>query len=398
MVPVGSLTGLEGGIIPIVPGCVAISTENLQKMQLNPTEMQVTVGAGVRKSTLEKFLKPHNMFFPPDPGSDSCMGGQASTGSSGTTSVKYGTFKENVITLTVVTPEGKLIPLTRTRTRKSSTGYDLTRVFMGSEGTLGIITELVLRIQMIPKVITGALYRFDSLESAVNCVLNAFAKRIDELARGELMSDQAIREANAHFGSQYAVGPTLCVEFHATDEESAQKGQRKFDQAASHAVHREVVSTKEALDTLWKVRRSAYHSTMNSRKGEKGLKVWATDCCVPLPSLPKAITTAELDYLRIFGRSVSIVAHIFDGNFHCTIPYIPSEVKQCEAFEICLAQVALSCGGTVSGEHGVGIGKLKFLQQEHGEVALDVARRIKAALDPRNLMNPGKLIPPRSLL
>jgi len=162
-------------------------------------------------------------------------------------------------------------------------------------------------------------------------------------------------------------------------------------------VHREVVSTKRDLDTLWKVRRSAYYSTLHSRVGARGLKVWATDCCVPLPALPRAITMAEKDYTSIFGTSVSIVAHIFDGNFHCTIPYIPSEVPQCEAFEARLAHVALSCGGTVSGEHGVGMGKLKFLQQEHGNVALDVARRIKTALDPRNLMNPGKLLPRANL-
>jgi len=333
------------------------------------------------------------MFFPPDPGSDSSLGGQASTGSSGTTSVKYGTFKENVITLTVVTAEGNIIPLTRARTRKNSTGYDLTRVYLGSEGTLGVITELVLRVQKLPTVVTGALYRFNTLEAAVNCVLVAASMRIDELARGELMSDQAIREANANFGSQYTVGPTLCIEFHANDEESARRAQRKFDEAASGAVHREAVDTKESLDTLWKVRRAAYYSTMNSRKGAPGLMVWATDCCVPLPSLPKAIITAEEDYKRIFGRSVSIVAHIFDGNFHCTIPYVPSEIPQCESFEASLAQLALACGGTVSGEHGVGMGKLRFLEQEHGEVALDISRRIKAALDPKNLMNPGKLLP-----
>lgn len=394
MVPVGSLTGLEAGAVPLAPGCVAISTAKLQKIELNATEMQVRVGAGVLKSSLEKFLKPQGMFFPPDPGSDSSLGGQASTGSSGTTSVKYGTFKENVVTLTVVTAEGKVIPLTRARTRKSSTGYDLTHLYMGSEGTLGIITELVLRVQRIPNVITGALYRFNSLDAAVNCVLSASALHINELARGELMSNTAIQEANSHLGTNYPVGPTLCVEFHAEDEEAAQLAQARFDQTAIKAVFREAVSTKADLDALWKMRRSAYYSTKHSRKGEPGLKVWATDCCVPLPALPAIVPVAEKEFIKLFGRSVSIVAHIFDGNFHCTIPYIPSEIPKCEEFEAFLAQLALSCGGTVSGEHGVGVGKVRFLQQEHGEEALAVARALKAALDPKNLMNPGKLVPP----
>jgi len=398
MVPVGSLSGLEGGALPLFPGSVAISTEKMQKIELIQPEMQVRVGAGVLKTTLAEFLEPHNMFFPPDPGSNPSMGGQASTGSSGTTSCKYGTFKENVVTLTVVTAEGRIITQSRPRTRKSSTGYDLTRLYMGSEGTLGIITELVLRIQYKPAVATGAMYRFDSTESAVKCVLRASAMRIEELARGELMSATAIREANAHFKANYTVGPTLCVEFHASDAETAKKAQERFDQAASHALDRVAVSNQDELTQLWKVRRGAYFSTLASRKGETDLKVWATDCCVPLPELPRAVTMAEQEYEKIFGgRSVSIVAHIFDGNFHCTIPFVPSEIPLCEEFEARLADVTLTCGGTVSGEHGVGLGKVKFLPREHGEVALDIWRRIKCALDPKNLLNAGKLIPPARL-
>ncbi|KAF4671148.1 hypothetical protein FOZ61_005371 [Perkinsus olseni] len=391
----GAGTGLEGGAI-LARGLhgVVLSTEKLKTIDFDETSMSCWVGAGVRKTQLNKYLNKFGCCFQCDPGSDASIGGQASTGASGTTSVRYGTFKENVVSLTVVTPSGDVIENTRRLVRKNSTGLDLTRLYLGSEGSLGVITKVCVKVTRHPKVIAGGIICFPSVEKAVEAVLEISKSNIPDLSRGELMTGAAVRQGNAFFGCKYTELPSLCFECQCSDFKAADRACCEVMDIAKTCGGTDIRATdnKDALDTLWTLRRGAFYSTKNTRRGEKGISVFVSDACVPLVNLPKVITETENIYQSIFHNvdTLCIVAHIFDGNFHAMIPTKEDEVDKIEEFSDRLADIVLEAGGSVSGEHGVGLGKARYVEREFGTSGIKVMQRVKEALDPRGIMNPGK--------
>ncbi|EEQ99686.1 D-lactate dehydrogenase, putative [Perkinsus marinus ATCC 50983] len=399
----GAGTGLEGGAI-LAKGLdgVVLSTENLKNIDFDETAMSCWVGAGVRKTQLNKYLNKFGCCFQCDPGSDASIGGQASTGASGTTSVRYGTFKENVLSLTVVTPSGEVIENTRRLVRKNSTGLDLTRLYLGSEGSLGVITKVCVKVSRQPQVIAGGVICFPSVEKAVEAVLEISKNNIPDLSRGELMTGAAVRQGNAFFGCQYTELPSLCFECHCSDYKAADRACCDVMEIAKKCGGTDIRATndKDALETLWTLRRGAFYSTKNTRRGEKGISVFVSDACVPLVNLPKVITETENIYQDIFHNvdTLCIVAHIFDGNFHAMIPTKEEEVDKIEEFSDRLANIVLDAGGSVSGEHGVGLGKARYVEREFGMTGIKVMQQVKQALDPRGIMNPGKSFYMRSRL
>jgi D-lactate dehydrogenase (cytochrome) len=331
-------------------------------------------------------------MFPLDPGADATIGGMASTRASGTTAVRYGTMREAVLGLMVVTADGRGVK-TGTRARKSAAGYDLTRLFVGAEGTLGIITEVTLRLHGRPEAIAAATCWFASIDQAVASVITIVQLGIP-VARIELLDEAQIDAVNRHSRLNHPVAPTLFFEFHgmstaaveeharAAGEIVAEHGGRDFSRALS----------PEARARLWQARHDAYYAALALKPGSRG---WTTDVCVPISRLADCIRETKAD-LAATGILGPLVGHVGDGNFHLVIPVnpeAPNDLSAAEQLTDRLVARALAMDGTCSGEHGVGIGKKRFLEAEHGEAALHVMRAIKHALDPHNLMNPGKVLP-----
>jgi D-lactate dehydrogenase (cytochrome) len=329
------------------------------------------------------------VFFSVDPGADASIGGMAATGASGTTSVRYGTMRENVLSLTVVTAQGEIVR-TRSRARKSSAGYDLTRLFVGSEGTLGLITEVTLRVQPTPEAMTAAACAFPTLDAAVDTVIEVLAHAIP-VARIELCDDVQIDAVNRHFDLDMPVAPTLLLEFHGTPRET--EAQARDVEAIAH--EHGVLGFDWAADeterrALWHARHGAYESARALRPGSEG---FTTDACVPISNLAACIKETKQD-LDASGLLAPIVGHVGDGNFHLAIlvdPDDPEELQRAKDLNDRLVRRAIAYDGTCTGEHGVGYGKSAFLELEHGPHALDMMRAIKTALDPENLFNPGKV-------
>ncbi len=391
IVPFGAGSSLEGHTLPIRGGvCVDMSLMN-RVIAIRPDDMDCTVEAGLTRNELNDAARKHGVFFPIDPGANATLGGMTSTRASGTNAVRYGTMRENVLALKVVLASGEIIH-TGSRARKSSAGYDLTRLFVGAEGTLGIITEVTLRLYPIPEAISSAVVSFPTLDDAVAAVTETMQVGIP-MARIELLDETMIGAVNAFAGLTYPVQPTLFLEFHGSTEGVAEQVQQARDIMGAHgggdfdwATH------EEDRQRLWKARHNAYYAALALRPGARSL---STDVCVPISRLAECIHETKVD-LADTPLLAPLVGHVGDGNFHLLFlidPSNPDEVAEANRLNERLVRRALAMEGTSTGEHGVGIGKAKFMRAEHG-AALEVMRSLKLALDPLNLMNPGKILPP----
>ncbi|HVR68060.1 MAG TPA: FAD-linked oxidase C-terminal domain-containing protein [Verrucomicrobiae bacterium] len=385
----GTGTSLEGHVAALHGGiCLDLSRMN-NVLRVSAEDLDVTVQAGVTRKQLNEHLKDVGLFFPIDPGADASLGGMAATRASGTNAVRYGTMRENVLGLTVVTADGRIIK-TGGRARKSAAGYDLTRIFVGSEGTLGVITEVTLRLYGVPEAISAAVGSFPTIEDAVNTVIQTIQTGIP-VARIELLDEVQMDAVNRYAKFDYPVQPTLFFEFHGTAAGVAEQAAMVKEIAGGYGVGDfRWASKAEERNRLWQARHNAYYACKAMRPGSKG---WATDVCVPISRLAECISETKAD-LRTSTLLAPIVGHVGDGNFHVTFlvdPDKPAELAEAKQLNERMVMRALALGGTCTGEHGIGYGKLDFLTAEHGD-AVAVMRQVKLALDPLNIMNPGKIL------
>jgi D-lactate dehydrogenase (cytochrome) len=390
IVPFGAGSSLEGHVNAIHGGVTIDLREMNSIVRTSVEDLDVTVEAGVTRLQLHKALRNTGLMFPVDPGADATIGGMAATRASGTTTVRYGTMRENVLGLTVVLADGTVIT-TGTRARKSSTGYDLTRLFVGSEGTLGVITEVTLRLHPVPEAVSAAVCAFASIQGAVETVIATIQLGVP-VARIELLDEAALDAINRYSKTDYPLAPTLFFEFHS---DSARHVTEQTDTVQTLAAERggsgfQFATHLEDRERLWKARHDALYAAIALRAGARG---WTTDVCVPISRLADCVVETKKDHEGA-PFPICLVGHAGDGNFHLLYvldPAIAAELEEARRLNERMVLRALAMGGTCSGEHGVGIGKMTFLEQEHGP-ALDVMRTIKRALDPENRMNPGKLI------
>ena len=389
IIPFGTGTSLEGHVAALKGGvCIDVSHMN-QVLAVNAEDLDVTVQPGVTRKQLNEYLRDTGLFFPIDPGADASLGGMTATRASGTNAVRYGTMRENVLALTVVLADGRVIK-TGGRSRKSAAGYDLTRLFVGSEGTLGVITEVTLRLYGIPEAISAAVCSFPTIEDATNTVINTIQLGIP-VARIELLDDVQMDAVNRYSDLDYPVASTLFFEFHGTERGVEEQAEMVKDIAAEYGGSDFQWATKqEERNKLWQARHDAFYAALALRPGAQG---WATDVCVPISRLAECISETKKD-LAGASMPVALCSHAGDGNFHLIFvlePDNPDEMAEAEALNERMVTRALAMDGTCTGEHGVGFGKIDFLNAEHGE-GLSVMRDLKRALDPNNLMNPGKIV------
>ena len=390
VVPFGAGTSLEGHVTPVRGGISLDLSRMTGVIEVNAGDMDCRVEPGVTRQQLNDYLRDQGLFFPVDPGSVCTIGGMCATRASGTAAVRYGTKRENVLGLQVALPDGRLIR-TGGRVRKSAAGYDLTHLFIGSEGTLGAITEITLRLHGIPEAVSAAVCQFPSLAAAVEAVQGVLAAGIP-VARIELL-DEVQMAASAAYSKldAFAAAPTLFLEFHGTP--GSVEEQARFAEeitSGSGAEGFQWATTSEDRARLWRARHDAYWAGVALAPGYRTL---VTDVVVPISRLAEAILGAQAD-IRASGFTAPIVGHVGDGNFHTVILVPPEDdaaMERAWALDRRIVSRALDLGGSCSGEHGVGQGKREFLEREHGTDALAVMRQVKAALDPRGIMNPGKV-------
>ncbi len=391
IIPFGTGTSLEGHVAALHGGvCLDVSGMN-QVLEVNENDLDCRVQAGVTRKQLNQHLRNSGLFFPIDPGADASLGGMTATRASGTNAVRYGTMRENVLGLTVVTADGRIIR-TGTRARKSSAGYDLTRLFVGSEGTLGIITEIQLRLYGVPEAISAAVCSFETMEGAVNTTISTIQMGIP-VARIELLDEVQVDAINRYSDFDYALKPTLFFEFHGTEAWVQEQAEMVKEISTEEGGSDFQWSTREQeKQKLWEARHNAYYAGLALRPGSKG---WATDVCVPISRLADCILETRSD-IEESKLTVPLVGHVGDGNFHLLFLIDPEneeeELKLYQPLNDRLVERALRMGGTCTGEHGIGSGKIKYMEAEHGD-SLDLMRQIKQAFDPDNLMNPGKMLP-----
>lgn len=388
IVPYGAGTSIEGNALAVRGGVSVNLSRMTEIVAVHAEDFDCTVQAGVRREELNLHLRDQGLFFPIDPGANATIGGMASTRASGTNAVRYGTMREAVLSLTVVTPDGKAIK-TATRARKSAAGYDLTRLFVGSEGTLGIITEVTLRLHPIPETISSAVCGFDSLQGAVDTVVQSIQCGVP-LARVEILDDKQMAAVNAWSKLGYPEVTTLFFEFHGSPAGVEEQVALVRNLAAANGGGEfQWSNLPEDRAKLWKARHEAYYAAINVRPGAVG---WTTDVCVPISRLPECILETKRD-LEAGTVPATILGHVGDGNFHVIFSMDPNsteELHEVEAINARLVQRALLMDGTCTGEHGIGIGKQDWLVAELGD-AVDVMRTLKRALDPQDLFNPGKI-------
>ncbi|WP_181702639.1 FAD-binding oxidoreductase [Chthonobacter albigriseus] len=389
VIPFGTGTSLEGHVNAPAGG-ISIDLMRMDRiLAVRPEDLDCTVEAGVTRKRLNETLRDTGLFFPIDPGADASIGGMAATRASGTNAVRYGTMKDNVLALTVVTASGEVVR-TGTRARKSSAGYDLTRLMVGSEGTLGVITEITLRLQGIPEEIAGGVCPFPSVEAACETVITTIQAGIP-VARIELLDTLQIQAVNAYSKLNLQETPTLFVEFHGTKAGVAEQAEIFGGIAADFGGGPFVFATKaEERTRLWQARHDAYWASVGLKPGWKGT---STDVCVPISQLA-ACVTATLDDIAATGLIAPIVGHVGDGNFHVLVLTDPADAAMNAAADGFIERLnwrAIEMGGTCTGEHGVGQGKIKYLPREHG-AALGLMRAVKQALDPLGILNPGKIL------
>ncbi|HUC12528.1 MAG TPA: FAD-linked oxidase C-terminal domain-containing protein [Stellaceae bacterium] len=385
----GTGTSLEGQVAALKGGISVDMAQMNRIVRVNSEDLDATVEAGVTRKQLNEYLRDTGLFFPIDPGADASLGGMAATRASGTNAVRYGTMRENVLSLTVVLADGRVIRTAR-RARKSAAGYDLTRLFIGSEGTLGIITELTVRLYGVPEAISAAICAFPSLEDAVNTVIATIQTGVP-VARIELLDEAQIAAINKYSKLDHKVAPTLFFEFHGSPAGVAEQSETVKSIAADYGGADFCwATTAEERSKLWQARHDAYYAALALRPGSKG---WATDVCVPISRLAECIGETKRDLVQSSIPS-ALVGHVGDGNFHLVFmidPNRPEEIAEAARLNDRMVTRALRMEGTCTGEHGVGYGKMDFLVAEHGE-AISVMRMIKQALDPNNLLNPGKIL------
>ncbi len=390
VVPFGAGTSLEGHVNP-VRGGISLDLSRMDRvLDVSAPDMDCLIEPGVTRRRLNEHLRDQGLFFPVDPGSDCTIGGMCATRASGTNAVRYGTIRDNVLALEVVLPDGRVIN-TGSRARKAANGYDLTRLMIGSEGTLGVITKVRLRLHGIPEATSAAVCQFDSLAAAVETVISVLQMGVP-VARIELLDEVQMGACIAHSKLEgYAALPTLFLEFHGSEAGVAEQAQL-VEGIATEAGGRGFAwaTDADARSRLWKARHDAYWAAIALKPGTRGI---ATDVCVPISKLAEALLGAKQD-IEASGFTAPIVGHVGDGNFHTVILVEnedPATLEAAWALDKRIVHRALALGGTCSGEHGIGMGKREFLEAEHGPEALAVMRSIKQALDPRGIMNPGKI-------
>ncbi|MTI45404.1 D-lactate dehydrogenase (cytochrome) [Roseibium hamelinense] len=390
VIPFGTGSSLEGHV-NAPGGGISVDLSRMQAvLEVNAADMDCRVEAGVTRKQLNSYLRDTGLFFPIDPGADASLGGMAATRASGTNAVRYGTMKNAVLGLTVVTASGDIIH-TGGRARKSSAGYDLTRLMIGSEGTLGIITELRLRLHGQPEAVSGGVCPFPTLEAACQAVILTIQCGLP-VARIELLDPLQVRASNTYSKLELKETPTLFLEFHGTENGVKEQAELFAEIAQDQGGGPFVWATQaEERTKLWSARHDAYWSAFTLRPGAKGI---ATDVCVPISRLADCVGETQKD-IEDAGLIAPIVGHVGDGNFHVLVlvdPDTPDEIKRAESFIERLNWRAIDMGGTCTGEHGVGQGKMKYMRKEHGG-GVDMMRAIKQALDPLGIFNPGKIVP-----
>jgi D-lactate dehydrogenase (cytochrome) len=390
VVPFGAGSSLEGQLNAPFGG-VSIDTSLMKRIvAVHPEDLDCVVEPGVTRKELNEHLRDTGLFFPIDPGADASIGGMTATRASGTNAVRYGTMKDNVLALTVVTPSGEILH-TGTRAKKSSAGYDLTRLYVGSEGTLGVVTEITLKLNGIPEAISAGICSFPDVKSACDAVIVTIQSGLP-VARIELLDDVQVRALNAYSKFSLAEMPLLLLEFHGTDASVREQAERFGEIASEHGGGPFEWATKaEDRTRLWQARHDVYWASLGLRPGAKGV---ASDVCVPISRLAECLDETKRD-IEESGLIAPIAGHVGDGNFH-TMPLVfmddPDEVARAEAFMHRLVERAIAMEGTCTGEHGLGQGKMKYLAAEHGAPALDMMRLLKRSIDPDNIMNPGKIV------
>ena len=391
MIPYGVGTSLEGHTLAINGGvCVDLSQMN-KVLAIHAEDLDCTVQAGVTRKQLNEEVRHTGLFFPVDPGADATLGGMASTRASGTNAVRYGTMRENVLSLTVVTADGRIIK-TATRSRKSAAGYDLTRLFVGAEGTLGIITEVTVRLYAVPQAISAAVCSFKDMAEAVSTVIETLQTGIP-IARSEALCGLTMKAINAYSKTAYKEQPTLFLEFHGTEASVKEQVEMLQEIAGEHGCEGfEWATRPEDRTRLWSARHEAYFAGLQLKHGARAV---STDVCVPISRLTECMVETARD-IAAASMPIPMFGHVGDGNFHCMILVMPdskTDLDEAKAFNDRLVNRALSMEGTCTGEHGIGSGKIASLQKELGE-AVDLMNTLKRAFDPDNLFNPGKVVPP----
>ncbi|HSG37971.1 MAG TPA: FAD-linked oxidase C-terminal domain-containing protein, partial [Paracoccaceae bacterium] len=385
----GAGTSLEGHGLAIRGGVSVDFSRMNAVLEVNPEDMDARVQPGVTREALNAELRATGLFFPVDPGANASLGGMAATRASGTTAVRYGTMRDNVLGLEVVLADGRIIR-TGTRARKSSAGYDLTALFVGSEGTLGLITELTLRLRGQPQATSAAVCAFETMDGAVSAVIETIQSGVP-MARIEFVDAATALAVNGYSGASFPALPHLLVEFHGTEAGVAEQAETFGAIAAEHGGRGfDWARQAEDRNRLWKMRHDAYLAILASRPGARAI---VTDVCVPISRLAEAVAETQAD-IAASPIPGPILGHVGDGNFHAILLMDTSnalEVEAAEALSARMAERALRLGGTVTGEHGVGMGKLGYMEAEHGG-GWDVMGAIKAALDPDGIMNPGKIV------
>jgi len=389
VIPFGVGSSLEGHLLA-VQGGISVDVSRMNKvLSINAEDLTVTVQPGVTRKQLNEEIKSTGLFFPIDPGADASIGGMCATRASGTNAVRYGTMRENVLTLEVVTASGEVIR-TGTRAKKSAAGYDLTRLFVGSEGTLGVMTEMTLRIYPLPEAVSAAVCSFPSIEAAVHTTIATIQMGVP-IARVELLDGGSVKIVNNYAKLKLAETPLLLMEFHGSPAGVKEQAETVQEIASEYGgVAFEWATTPEERTRLWTARHNAYFAAIQSRPGCRAV---TTDTCVPISRLADAMldSIAEAD---ASGLPYFLVGHVGDGNFHMGYLIDPNDTHEhavAEDLNHKLVNRALSLGGTCTGEHGIGLHKMDFLLAETGEGAVDMMRTIKRALDPHNIMNPGKI-------
>ncbi len=390
VIPFGTGTSLEGHVnAPFGGVCIDLKDMN-RILAVHPEDLDCVIEPGVTRKFLNEHLRDQGMFFPLDPGADASLGGMASTRASGTNAVRYGTMKDNVLALKAVLPNGEIVTTGR-RAKKSAAGYDLTRLFVGAEGTLGVITEITLKLYGIPEAISAAICPFPSVEAACKAAIMTIQIGIP-VARIELLDELQVKACNAYSKLTLKETPTLFLEFHGSGASVKEQAERFGEIAEEFGGGPSEWTTKaEERTKLWQARHDAYWACSRLREGARPL---ATDVCVPISRLAECVTETQKDIAEM-KLIAPIVGHVGDGNFHVSVivdANDKAEVATVEKFLDRLAQRALSMEGTCTGEHGIGQGKMKYLRSELGDPALAVMRSLKQAIDPKNIMNPGKIV------
>jgi D-lactate dehydrogenase (cytochrome) len=391
MIPFGVGTSLEGHILA-VQGGVSIDLSRMNKvLAVHEEDLDAVVQAGVTRKQLNEYIKHTGLFFPVDPGADATLGGMAATRASGTNAVRYGTMRENVLSLKVVLADGRIVQTSR-RAKKSAAGYDLTRLFVGSEGTLGIITEVTVRLYPVQEAMSAAVCAFDSVDGCTRTVIQAIQAGIP-VARCDIVCDKTVAAINKFKKTNYRVAPTVFFEFHGSKTSVVEQAEAVQAVAKEHGGTDFVWATRpEERSQLWQARHDAYFACLQIRPGSRAV---STDVCVPISRLAECVHETMED-VKSYIAPVPLLGHIGDGNFHLMFlvdPAKPEETELAKTFNKRLVERALRLEGTCTGEHGVGLGKIGSMRMELGDDALDVMRDIKRALDPDNLMNPGKVVP-----